>query len=85
MYVCICHAVTDKQIREAISDGAHSLRDLRRQLGVMSGCGKCGNCVRDILQQCQQATPNPDRRPQMKWLGRRDLPATEFDAHLSPS
>ncbi|ADE14601.1 BFD domain protein (2Fe-2S)-binding domain protein [Nitrosococcus halophilus Nc 4] len=55
MYVCICRAVTDKQLQEAISEGTNNLRDLRRQLGVVSSCGKCGRCVREILQQCQQA------------------------------
>ena len=55
MYVCVCHAVTDKQVREAISQGSHSLRDLRRQLGVTTSCGKCGRCVRDILQQSRPA------------------------------
>lgn len=57
MYVCICHAVTDRQLQEAISQGTQSLRGLSRQLGVVSSCGKCGSCVRDILQQYQQATP----------------------------
>jgi bacterioferritin-associated ferredoxin len=55
MYVCVCHAVTDKQLREAISQGSHSLRDLRRQLGVITSCGKCGRCVREILQQSRSA------------------------------
>lgn len=54
MYVCICHAVTDKQLQEAISQGTNNLRDLRRQLGVVSSCGKCGCCVRDILRQSRQ-------------------------------
>lgn len=54
MYVCVCHAVTDKQLREAISQDAHSLRDLRYELGVMSSCGKCGHHVRDIWRKKQQ-------------------------------
>lgn len=54
MYVCICRAVTDKQLQEAISQGTNNLRDLTRQLGVVSSCGKCGRCVREILQQYRQ-------------------------------
>lgn len=55
MYVCICNAVTDKQLQEAISQGANNLRDLRHQLGVVSSCGKCGRCVQKMLQQSRQA------------------------------
>ncbi|KAB7623037.1 bacterioferritin-associated ferredoxin [Alkalilimnicola sp. S0819] len=50
MYVCICNAVTDKQIRRAVADGAQSMRELRKQLGVCSDCGKCGPCAREILR-----------------------------------
>ena len=49
MYICICNAVTDTQIRHAVSTGARTMRDLRQQLGVCSSCGKCGKCARQIL------------------------------------
>ncbi|WP_096526879.1 (2Fe-2S)-binding protein [Candidatus Nitrosoglobus terrae] len=54
MYVCVCSAVTDKQLQTAISQGNCKIRDLRRQLGVVSGCGKCGRWVQEALQQSQQ-------------------------------
>ncbi len=41
MYVCICNAITDKQIRKAAKSGAQSLWDLQRKLGIASGCGSC--------------------------------------------
>lgn len=49
MYVCLCKGVTDRQIREAIEDGATSIRQLRNCLGVTSQCGKCGITTREIL------------------------------------
>ena len=49
MYICICKAVTDTQIRHAVSTGARTMRDLRKQLGVCSSCGKCGQCARQVL------------------------------------
>jgi bacterioferritin-associated ferredoxin len=55
MYVCICSAVTDKQLQEAISQGTGNLRDLRHQLGVISSCGKCGRWVQEILRQSRPA------------------------------
>jgi bacterioferritin-associated ferredoxin len=41
MIVCVCKAVSDRQIRTAVKEGATSLRDLTRDLGVGTCCGKC--------------------------------------------
>ena len=35
----------------AVEDGATSLRDVRKSLGVASQCGKCGILTREILQE----------------------------------
>ncbi len=49
MYVCLCKGVTDSQIREAVSSGASNLRQVRRQLGVASQCGKCACLANEIV------------------------------------
>lgn len=49
MYVCICNAVTDKQIRRAVHDGCDSMRELRMELGVAGCCGKCAPDARALL------------------------------------
>lgn len=54
MYVCVCNAVTDDQIREAYGEGACSMRELRKRLGVAGCCGRCAPCARDVLEQCRQ-------------------------------
>lgn len=51
MYVCICHAVTDREIRDCIADGAHSMRELRAELKVGTQCGKCACDVRALLKE----------------------------------
>lgn len=51
MYVCVCNAVTDGQIREAVCEGACSLRQLRAALGVASRCGRCAECARNVLEE----------------------------------
>jgi bacterioferritin-associated ferredoxin len=51
MYVCLCKGITDTQIRAAVEDGASSLREVRRSLGVASQCGKCGIVTREILRE----------------------------------
>ena len=50
MYVCICRAVTDRQIREVALGGALTLQDLRRELGVARDCGRCASCARSCLE-----------------------------------
>ncbi len=54
MYVCVCQAVTERQIREAAQGGARTLKDLRRDLGVSSDCGRCASCARECLAEAQQ-------------------------------
>lgn len=51
MYVCVCQAVTDRQIHEAAMGGARTLKDLRRDLGVTRDCGRCATCARDCLKE----------------------------------
>ena len=51
MYVCICNAVTDKQIRRAARNGVSNLYELRGELGVAAGCGSCANVAEEILDE----------------------------------
>jgi len=50
MYVCICQAVTDRQIIQAAGNGAKNLSDLRRDLLIASECGLCAGCARVCLK-----------------------------------
>lgn len=59
MYVCICNGITENQVLEAIDQGARSVRDLNRELGVGSECGKCTCVARKIVRQ-QQAVESLD-------------------------
>jgi bacterioferritin-associated ferredoxin len=58
MYVCICNAVAESAISEAVADGASSLEALRARLGVGAGCGSCDQVVESMLrQQANRAEP----------------------------
>jgi bacterioferritin-associated ferredoxin len=50
MYVCVCQAVTDREIHQAARNGAKTLKDLRRDLGVSVDCGRCASCARKCLK-----------------------------------
>jgi bacterioferritin-associated ferredoxin len=51
MYVCVCNAITDKQIRRAARNGVDSLYELRGKLGVAAGCGSCARTAQEILDE----------------------------------
>ncbi len=55
MYICLCKGVTDTQIRDAVTDGACSMRDLRERLDVASQCGKCGQDFKTIINEYRQS------------------------------
>ena len=62
MIVCVCKAVSDRHIRDAVQDGANSLRDLTRDLGVGTCCGKClpeaKTALSSALKTCGSARPS---------------------------
>ena len=59
MYVCVCKAVTDTQIKRAIHEGVSSRRELFKCLGVGGDCGKCNPQVRELLgSHAQQSHPS---------------------------
>ena len=49
MYVCICNAVTDRHIAQAVEAGALTVEDLQRKLSLGSQCGNCKACATDCL------------------------------------
>ncbi|EAZ99643.1 MULTISPECIES: bacterioferritin-associated ferredoxin [unclassified Marinobacter] len=50
MYVCLCHGVTDRDIRAAADNGVTSMRQLGKELGVGTQCGRCAQTAREILR-----------------------------------
>lgn len=60
MYVCVCNAVTENQIQQAIAEGAQSVAQLREQLNVTGVCGMCIESVIDCLQTAVLPAQAPD-------------------------
>lgn len=59
MYVCICHGVTDNDIRAAASNGIDSLEALSEHLNVATCCGRCADCARSLLHEATEAPARP--------------------------
>ena len=51
MYVCVCNAVTEGQVRQAISEGALTTGQLRQKLDAERVCGSCDDCLEDCLAE----------------------------------
>ncbi|MGS2717264.1 bacterioferritin-associated ferredoxin [Eionea flava] len=65
MFVCLCKNITDTQIRQSIADGAASLHDVRKELGVATQCCKCLPDARAVVNDAleQQALQNHTTNP----------------------
>ena len=51
MYVCICNAITESEVRQAVEAGAENLWDLQAATGIATGCGSCKETASDILRE----------------------------------
>jgi bacterioferritin-associated ferredoxin len=59
MYVCLCHSVTDTDIRRLVrTEGVCTMRELSQQLGVATQCGKCGRCAKEVLREAVHEARN---------------------------
>jgi bacterioferritin-associated ferredoxin len=59
MYICLCNAVTDHDIRRAAADGVRSFAELQARTGCSDCCGCCEDEARTTLEQALVASPFP--------------------------
>ncbi|HEX5452984.1 MAG TPA: (2Fe-2S)-binding protein [Stellaceae bacterium] len=51
MYVCLCNALTDRDVRARIDSGGSSVAMVYRACGCEPRCGKCIPYIRQILRE----------------------------------
>ena len=51
MYICVCNAVTEADIRNAAAEGVRNLKQLARLNGCGSTCGCCKEPAVEVLVQ----------------------------------
>lgn len=51
MYICLCNALTDRDIRTQCCQGGGSVSMVYRGLGCEPQCGKCVPMVRQLLRE----------------------------------
>ncbi|MGB8378964.1 MAG: bacterioferritin-associated ferredoxin [Rhodanobacteraceae bacterium] len=49
MYVCICNAVTDRAIHQAVREGVTTVDELSRRTGCGDCCGSCVDLAGEML------------------------------------
>ena len=64
MIVCLCHGVTERQMREAMAAGGCSTSEVYRRLGLRPNCASCVPFVCDALREARgkdasQSLPTP--------------------------
>ena len=51
MYICLCHAVTERAIVEAVDRGVSTYSELAFNTGCGTQCGSCAKSARQLFQQ----------------------------------
>jgi bacterioferritin-associated ferredoxin len=51
MYVCVCHAVTESDVRDHVTAGACSAKEVRAACGMRPGCGSCVNRICSLIKE----------------------------------
>lgn len=49
MIVCLCHRVSDRDIRHAVDAGIRNFELLQDETRVASACGCCHDCAREVF------------------------------------
>lgn len=49
MYICVCNAITERQVRASVDGGATTFSDLQYELGVATCCGCCAATAAEYL------------------------------------
>ena len=66
MYVCICQAVRDAEVRQAIAAGVDDVDQLGEQLGVGLSCGCCREAAQTLIDEhlhTSSASPRQWHKP----------------------
>jgi bacterioferritin-associated ferredoxin len=67
MIVCICHRISDRDIRRELAAGCASFDQLQDELRVATSCGACHDCARELfdahagapcVRRCEQRAPS---------------------------
>jgi len=56
MFVCVCNAVTEKEVRAAIAGGARTRDDVTSRCGAGGDCGSCHHMIEQMIEEELEAS-----------------------------
>jgi bacterioferritin-associated ferredoxin len=62
MYVCVCRAVTDREVKAAIEAGADTVAAVTRVCCAGDDCGACHGVIRELIEERLEAGRDSVRR-----------------------
>ena len=63
LIVCLCMAVSDRDLIQEIEAGATTARELIERTGAATDCGQCGCEVKQILRSARSELDEPEPVP----------------------
>ena len=60
LYVCLCHGITDSEIRDAAASGCSGMSELMMRTGCGSSCGSCIETATEIVTEAIAPLPMID-------------------------
>ncbi len=66
MYVCICRAVTDREVKSAIDQGARTVQAVTQACCAGDDCGACHDMIEGMIAERVEAPPAVERRPSVR-------------------
>ena len=59
MYLCLCNAISDAQVEQAVREGARRPREIYARCGGHARCGSCTATILGALRGLSAAAPAP--------------------------
>ena len=63
MYICLCNALTDKQVRQAVANGACRPRDVYGACGCRAQCSGCAKAMLATIREAAAPALGPPGQP----------------------
>ena len=60
MIVCLCHGITDREVRDAVAGGKCSIGEVYGRLGLRPNCASCVPYVCDAVREARTREASPE-------------------------
>ena len=61
MIVCLCHRISDRDIRRSVDSGVRNFDVLQDETRVASACGCCRDCAVEVFESAVSGCPGTCR------------------------